>query len=120
MKDTPNDNPPGVAVQYHAHIQFDIMKRSMFIPDVLLDEQTNKGEFIQTKVDALMALLLMQDVAPRVTVVEVHGQTAKEGENLIPGRYIELRVAVGMMPVVLGANDQPLGNVAADDTAVIN
>jgi len=116
--ETPQDQKPsGVAVQYHAHIPFDILRRSIFIPDALLDQQTDRLAFIREKVDQLLAVMLSSEVAHRVSVVEIHGQTAKDGDKLIPGRYIELRLPVGVMPTVVDADGRPLGNVVMDVAA---
>lgn len=110
----PSDQgPDSTAVKYHATIPFDLIRRSMFIPDELLDAELDKQSFIAEKVRQLTSLMLSSDVAARITVVEQPGTKVVDGTKTIKGRYIELRLPVGKLPDILNSSLQPHGAVAA-------
>lgn len=109
-------SPPetGTPVKYHAHIPFDLIRRSAFIPDELLDQAEDKRVYVQTIIDKLVAVMLASDAVKYITIAEQTGRKVEKDGKTLHGRYIEVRLPVGQMPKVLDAEERPLGNVAGD------
>ena len=102
-----------LTAKYHANIPFDIARRSAFIPDEILNQADDRVAYVRAVIDKLVAVLLASDASPRIKVVEIIAQKVQDGNTIIPGRYIEVRLPIGDLPDIVDSELKPHGNVVA-------
>ena len=101
-----SDQPAENKATFHAHVPFDKIHRTVFIPDKLIEDAKKKnidsGDFISTTL-ADVTVNLLHDAQAYIVVKERPSSRDQDG-TIFKGTEYDLQLMVGKPPLVIGTD----------------